>query len=211
MSPDSDRVAPGFVLLCSDAAFSRAVMHELARSSFLPEFVVLPEYAPAARAEGESLLQTGPRRDLPAWFDSLELLYAPEQRQLDCARSIAARSPRFMLVACWPYLLHPEMISAVSDAALNLHPSLLPAYRGADPIGAQLDHGDFRFGITLHEINQDFDRGDIIAQRELPPLSEPPRRQQLERQCAAIGVEMFIQALLDYPAWRRQPQPLDTV
>ena len=208
MIPELQPIARSFVLLCSDADFSRAVMRALARRSFFPRLVVLPEFAPApaAHAASSHLLESRTRRNFPPDYDRIEFVYAPASQQADFAVLLQKRGFDFILVACWPYLLQKPVLAAVDCAALNLHPSLLPAYRGADPIGAQLEAGDFNFGITLHELDSRFDHGDIIAQRALPPRGVPFTRTGVGNQCAEIGVELFITAVQTYPEWRRRTQ-----
>ena len=207
MNPETGS-AGYWVLLCSDAGFSRAVMRELARRRCMPQLVILPEYPPASVAGSKShkLLEIEAARNFPAEFEQVEFDYAPASLQADCAVSLRGRGLGFMLVACWPYLLGDAMLAAVDKAALNLHPSLLPAWRGADPLGAQLEAGDTDFGVTLHLLDSRFDRGDIVAQSALPAPPAIPSRAELERQCAQIGVDMFVEALRQYPAWRPRPQ-----
>ena len=206
MTPESRPAAPGFVLLCSDADFSRAVMRALARRDFFPRLVALPEFPPAPTGP-QHLFEPGRRRNFPPDYDSIEFDYAPAAQQAGFAARLQTRAFDFLLVACWPYLLQNPILDAVECAALNLHPSLLPAYRGADPIGAQFEAGDFNFGVTLHELDSRFDHGDIIARQALPPAGGAPTRAELEEQCAIYGVELFIEAVHTYPDWRRLRQP----
>lgn len=214
MIPDT---APfSFALLCSAADLSRAVMQALERRHYLPRLILLPEYEPARprRGASEPIHVAAPRLDFPGWVEDIEIVYTPAALQRQGADRIRQRSIEFMLVACWPYLIAEALRGAATRAALNLHPSLLPAYRGPDPLGAQLAQGDSRFGVTLHELNQHFDQGDIIAQRALGDVGNVPARRQLERQCAQLGVDLFIDALARYPNWQRRAQPhqaFDTV
>lgn len=209
MSPESKPAARSFVLLCSDANFSRAVMRALARRRMLPQLVALPEFAPApnARARSSHLLEPRATRNFPPEYDNIEFVYVPASQQKAWAARLRQREFDFILVACWPYLLQSAVLDAVECAALNLHPSLLPAYRGADPIGAQLEAGDSDFGVTLHLLDCRFDHGDIIAQQVLPPADAAPARARLEQQCAESGADLFVNAVQTWPEWRRRHQP----
>ncbi len=180
----------------------------LARRDFPPRLIVVPEFAPAQPSTRRALplLETRPGRSFPPPFDSIEIAYAPAARQESCARMLRGRGYDFMLVACWPYLLGQALRESVAGAALNLHPSLLPAYRGADPIGDQFEARDYRFGVTLHELDAGFDTGDIVAQQALPAMDATPSRAEVERRCAEIGAGLFMQALATYPDWRRRAQ-----
>ncbi len=112
-----------------------------------------------------------------------------------------------MLVACWPYLIDSSVIDSLDGAALNLHPSLLPAFRGPDPIGEQLNSDDRRFGVSLHRLSNSFDRGDLVAQAEIQLAKKSPDREMVEQDCAKGGVQLFISLLDKDPAsWPCWPQ-----
>ncbi len=129
-----------------------------------------------------------------------------EQAELELSRHLAAFDADFLLVACWPELIDASSIAAVRCAALNLHPSLLPAYRGPNPINAQLQAGDHRFGVSLHLLSPQFDRGDILAQAVLPNLDRVEAA-MVESTAGVVGARLFVEALRTYPDWRLRPQP----
>ena len=171
--------------------------------------LVLPEYPPAARpgAQPVELDAHRPQSRLQQLAGEIPLAYAPELLQQSCARLIRQRSIDFLLVACWPYLIGPAILASVGKAALNLHPSLLPAYRGADPVGRQIELGERRLGVSLHLLSQRFDAGDIVARASLPSLGDNPDRETIEREAARLGAGLFIDALKGYDAgWQLQPQ-----
>ena len=99
------------------------------------------------------------------------------------------------------------MIESVDRLALNMHPSMLPAYRGADPIGRQIACGEPRPGVSLHLLSQRFDAGDILAQSTLGLSAAGAGREALEYRCAKIGCDLFVEVLDGYDSsWRPIPQ-----
>jgi methionyl-tRNA formyltransferase len=75
-------------------------------------------------------------------------------------------APDLIWITDYRYLL-PEAILALAPlGAVNLHPSLLPKYRGRAPVNWGILHGETRFGLTAHFVDAGMDTGDIIAQRE---------------------------------------------
>lgn len=202
MKPDA---GARFALLASGAAFSREVLRRLLARGCPPAMLVLPEYPPAA-VDTRPLLESTAARDYLQLGPGIEIAYAPRARQHEFAELVRRRGIDFLLLACWPYLLTPSLIDSPAAATLNLHPSLLPAHRGADPLGQQLAAGDYKFGVSLHLLDQRFDHGDIVAQAALPALPEIPDRADLERECARIGVDLFIEAIASYPHWRPRAQ-----
>jgi len=203
MNPDPALPCADFVILSSGANFSCEVLEALLQKNHPPQLLVLPEYPPANRlASANRLAIATPQRRLLSLAQNIEIAYAPAPRQHDLAQLVEARKLDFLLVACWPYLLESRLIESPRKAALNLHPSLLPEYRGANPLAQQLAAGSTRFGVTLHRLDQRFDHGDIIAQAEVAASGSARQQPNLERACAARGVELFIEAAAVYPNWR---------
>ncbi len=69
-----------------------------------------------------------------------------------------------LVVACFPQRLPQSLLNRAGIAALNIHPSWLPAYRGPAPIFWQLRDGMREIGVTLHHMTSRIDAGDIVAQ-----------------------------------------------
>jgi len=204
MNPDPEFSGTSFAFLSSGANFSCEVLQALLQKDYPPKLLVLPEYAPARSSTetDDRLITTVPQRRLLTLARGIEVAYAPAPRQTDCARLVERREIDFLLVACWPYLIETRLLASAGRAALNLHPSLLPKYRGPDPLEQQLTAGESIFGITLHLLDQRFDHGDIIAQAELSGPVVPRQRSILERHCAGRGAELFVEAVACYPGWK---------
>jgi methionyl-tRNA formyltransferase len=214
MEIDAPRRESHFALFLNGSNFACEVLQALQQSNVCPTLLVLPEYPPAMRkttkagAAGEMLTQTLPRSRLLQLADTIEIAYAPRAQQVQCAHLLRQHRIEFILVACWPYLIDRLLLESATKAAVNLHPSLLPAYRGPDPIGAQLSCAEPHTGVSLHLLNSQFDRGDIVAQAELEPGPTDCDRACLEHRCAVLGSELFIGALNGYDAgWNLVPQP----
>ena len=209
MTADTTQSTSRFALFSNGSNFACEVLQSLQHQGFGPALLVLPEYSPATVAVPTTLMQSQctAQRRLLRLAGNIEIAYAPSALQAQCARLLQQRSIEFMLVACWPYLIDQQIVNGVTRAALNLHPSLLPSYRGADPIGEQLNSTDVIFGVSLHLLNPHFDQGDIVAQAELPVPQEPYQRDGVEQACAQLGSRLFIDALNGYDAgWQTTPQ-----
>jgi methionyl-tRNA formyltransferase len=78
--------------------------------------------------------------------------------------------PDVIVVACLPLVLPAALLDLPARGCLNLHPSLLPAYRGPAPLFWQLRMGEHPLGVTIHHMTERVDAGDILAQApvELP-------------------------------------------
>lgn len=84
------------------------------------------------------------------------------------ARVLSDASPDVAAVVAWGGLLNSRSIGAPQVAALNVHGSLLPRYRGAAPIERALMAGETVTGVTVMYMAVELDAGDILAQQEVP-------------------------------------------
>lgn len=98
------------------------------------------------------------------------------------------------IVSCFPHRLQADLLQVPRLGCYNLHPSMLPRYRGPAPLFWQFRHGESETGVTLYEMDQHIDTGDIFAQERVP-MSHGVTEAELSRQCASQGVEL-IQSLL---------------
>jgi UDP-4-amino-4-deoxy-L-arabinose formyltransferase/UDP-glucuronic acid dehydrogenase (UDP-4-keto-hexauronic acid decarboxylating) len=78
--------------------------------------------------------------------------------------ALSALAPDIVLSVWFRRLLGAELLALPRVAALNLHGSLLPAYRGRAPLNWVLVNGERRTGVTLHHMTAEADAGDIVAQ-----------------------------------------------
>ena len=76
----------------------------------------------------------------------------------------------YVILAGWMRILSSKFIQAFPDKIINIHPSLLPKYKGLDPIKRALDNGDEVTGCTVHMVTEELDSGRILMQEEVDIL-----------------------------------------
>lgn len=90
-----------------------------------------------------------------------------------------------------------ETLASAKHGGLNVHPSLLPKWRGADPVPWAILAGDHQTGVTVVTLSDTFDQGLIIAQKKIPitphDTSDPLRTKLFE-----IGADVLAEHLSDY-------------
>jgi len=74
---------------------------------------------------------------------------------------------QFLVTSAFPILIPNKILSKAKCLALNVHPSLLPRWRGPDPIRNAIISGDKYIGVSIHKMTDFFDKGEIIAQKKL--------------------------------------------
>lgn len=112
----------------------------------------------------------------------------------------------FVVVAYGQYI--PQSVLALPvHGAINLHPSLLPKYRGSSPIQWALANGDTETGVTILYVSEKMDAGDIILQSNVP-IHPDHTSETLEPVLAEAGAALLMEAVEQIRAGtvRRQPQ-----
>ncbi|MEW6102742.1 MAG: methionyl-tRNA formyltransferase [bacterium] len=113
--------------------------------------------------------------------------------QTDDIFSIVSQiSPELIVVVAYGKILPKEIISRYK--AINLHPSLLPKYRGASPIAWALINEEKKTGITIFWLDETMDGGDIILQKETDILPNDDY-ESLAGRLSDMGGEMLVDAI----------------
>jgi len=81
--------------------------------------------------------------------------------------AIKKHQPDIILVSCYARKIPNEIIELAKTGCFNVHPSLLPRYRGPTPLFWQFKKGEEKFGVTIHRVTEEFDQGNIIAQQTI--------------------------------------------
>ncbi|KAI8578429.1 hypothetical protein K450DRAFT_246755 [Umbelopsis ramanniana AG] len=103
------------------------------------------------------------------------------------------------VVVSFGYFVTPNVLKTLPLGAVNVHPSLLPAYRGASPLQYTIMNRDKVGGITVQELDEKaFDAGRILAQEEIDLSTEPPKSyNDLRDRLSSIGVRLLVETIRD--------------
>jgi methionyl-tRNA formyltransferase len=129
--------------------------------------------------------------DLPLWQTSS--LRGPEVEE-----RLAEVNADGMALAAFAALVPNNILELTPGGILNVHPSVLPRWRGAAPIQAALLAGDSGTGVSIIRLVQAMDAGPILLQ-ELVPIAPEDDYLTLEPRLAAIGARLLISALRNRP------------
>ena len=100
------------------------------------------------------------------------------------------------LICCAGFMriLSPEFVHKWPDRILNIHPSLLPKYKGLNTHRRALEANDKVHGCTVHYVNQELDGGDVILRREIP-ISPNDTEDSLANKVLELEHPLYIKAL----------------
>jgi len=107
--------------------------------------------------------------------------------------------PQLLVVAAFGRIFRKEFLDIFPAGGINLHPSLLPRYRGPSPISAAILAGDVETGITVQRLALRFDTGDILGQRAVV-LDGSETTGTLTASLAELGAELLAKVLASFAA-----------
>jgi len=122
-------------------------------------------------------------------------------------KTLNAIRPDLNVVVAYGQIIPKSIIYLPTFNSVNLHFSLLPAYRGAAPVQWAILRGEERTGVTIFELDEQMDEGPILAQREVPIL-DGENAQQLTRRLADIGADLMLKTIAEIH--RLEPRSQDS-
>lgn len=107
---------------------------------------------------------------------------------------IAKLKPDIILLADFGQIIPEEILKLPKIGAFNLHPSLLPKYRGSTPIQTAILNGEKETGVSLIRMSKEIDKGKIIAQKTIK-IQGDENSYSLEIRLANLSLKMMLEAL----------------
>jgi methionyl-tRNA formyltransferase len=181
------------------SAFAAAVLERLAASEHRPSLVITRPDRPAGRGRK---LAAPPIVEAARAMD-LEVLQ-PESVNDDATRErIAAERPDVVCVCAFGALIKPPLLTDFD--LLNVHPSLLPRWRGAAPIERAIMAGDAETGVSIMRVTEGLDSGPVCLQAA-EPIRANDTYGSLAPRLQDMGGALLLRALDDRPPFTEQDE-----
>jgi len=119
---------------------------------------------------------------------------------------LKALAPEMLILADYGYILSPKILNVPSIMSIGLHPSLLPAYRGAAPVQWVLINGESYTGITTFIMDPRIDNGNMLMQEQVEILPSETHG-ELEGRLAKIGACLMLETINRFRELLPIPQP----
>jgi methionyl-tRNA formyltransferase len=168
--------------------FAATVLQRLAASPHAPALVVTP---PDSRQGRGRKVSPPPVAEL-AKERGMELLQAASVNEEDALARIRAAEPEAILVCAFGQLIKEPLLSLTEF--LNVHPSLLPRWRGAAPIERAIMARDPKTGVCVMRLTAGLDSGPVALRAEVE-LGEDEDYGELAPRLAALGGDLLVEAL----------------
>jgi methionyl-tRNA formyltransferase len=138
----------------------------------------------------------------------LPVLQPEKVRNQDFLDTVRTLAPDLVVVAAFGQILPGEIIYGPREGCINIHPSLLPKYRGAAPIHRALIRGEETTGVTIMRMDEGVDSGDILLQQETLIGPEETFGELYDR-LANMGADLLLIALAMLRSGTLLPRPQD--
>ena len=176
---------------------SIVTLQKLYENGFVPGLIISNPDKP----QGRNLEVASPRTALWAKEHNIPLIQ-PEKLKKEEIRNIFD----FFVVVSYGKIIPKEILDLPKYGTINIHPSLLPKYRGPSPIVAPILNGDSYTGVTIIKIDEEMDHGPILAQEKIS-LSGNEFIQDLEKSLAELGGKLLVKILLKFTKGRIKEIP----
>jgi methionyl-tRNA formyltransferase len=177
-----------------------------------PIQALLPENAAVLEYDSHALPVISPfvQRSIlhTAWEKGISLFAVRNLADRETAGTLSMVRADVACVACFPRRIPASLLHVPRRGFLNVHPSLLPEYRGPAPIFWQLHEGATRTGVTVHWMDAEFDTGPVADQRSVPladGITETDATGLMARAGARLLVEVLDHVAAGEIPYRKQP------
>jgi len=138
----------------------------------------------------------------------LPVLQPATLKTADAQQVIAALEAEVMVVAAYGLILPQAVLQLPRHGCLNIHASLLPRWRGAAPIQRAILAGDAETGITIMQMDEGLDTGDMLLKRACT-IAADDTAETLHAKLADLGAQAITEALQDLERGELHPEPQD--
>ena len=127
----------------------------------------------------------------------------------NCKLKIENLQPDLAVVVAYGQIIPQEILDIPKHGFINIHPSLLPKYRGSSPIQAAILNDDKETGVSIIQLDEKMDHGDVVASVRLKTEDIRLGYQELSEKLSNIGAKLLIKTLPDYLSGKVKAKPQD--
>ncbi len=184
--------------------FSAITLDELKHAGFLPSLIVSAPDKP----KGRHLVLT--ESEVSTW-GKREGISVVTPTKIDEAfmAELGKTTYDLFIVAAYGKILPQTLLDMPKHGTLNVHPSLLPKFRGSSPIESAILSMEKETGVTIMLLDAQMDHGPLLAQKVIPALPWPPKGTVLTELLAHEGGKLLAECLLPWTAGTLKATPQD--
>ncbi len=178
------------------------VLEKLVQTKYKPGLIITTPDVQQGRGQK---LQESPVKTL-ASVHGIDVLEPEDLENPEFVKSFKNFAPGVAILVAYGKIIPQEVLNIPRLGFLNIHPSLLPKYRGPSPIYEVILAGDKRTGVTIIKLDPELDHGPILAQKELE-IENADTHQSIMEKTAILGGDLLIEILPGYLDRSIKPKP----
>ena len=140
--------------------------------------------------------------------EKLGITVSQPKDKREIIEELKKHQPDICVLVAYGQIISPEALLIPKFGFVNVHPSLLPKYRGASPIQTAILNGDNQTGISIIQLTRKVDAGPIVAQEAID-IKPTDTAETLHNSLSQLGAKLLIKILPDYLAGNMRPKPQD--
>jgi len=172
----------------------------------LSQYQVVAVYTQPDKMAGRGRSLVPPPLKRAALSRELPVMQPPSLRGAEMAAQLASFHPDVIVVAAFGQILPQSVLDIPVHGCINIHPSLLPKFRGVSPVPAAILSGDEFTGVSIMLMDRGLDTGPVLSRAQIP-ISAQDTTGSLLAKLSLIGAHLLLEVL---PCWSRgelTPQP----
>lgn len=130
-------------------------------------------------------------------FELVKSFRNPKQLNNKAIEQLKSLNSDLFVVASYGVIFSTDFLNIPKYGILNIHPSLLPKYRGPTPVQTAILNGDKKTGVTIIKIDEKIDHGPILAQKEIE-IAEDETSESLLKQTFELGAKILPDVISNY-------------
>ncbi len=179
-------------------------LEALIQSDMTPVAVITQPDKPSGR---KGALEQSPIKQC-AVKNGISVMQPDSVNTPDVVEKIRALHPDLIVVVAFGQIISQDILDIPRFKCINVHPSLLPKYRGPSPRQAPILNGDAQTGVTIMLMDEKMDHGPILSQATVP-LDARETYETLCTKTIAVGVPLFIKTINEWVEEKITPQGQD--
>lgn len=180
------------IIFIGTPEFGAIILKELIRGKLKPVLIITAPDKPVGRK------QTITPPPVKVLAKKYKIPILQPEKILNAESEIKKLKPDLIVVAGYGKIIPKQILDIPKYGSLNIHPSLLPKYRGASPVQFAILNGDEETGVTIILITEKLDQGPILASLEYLIKDSEVTYQKLEKELANWGAQLLIETI---PKW----------
>lgn len=178
------------IIYCGTPEFSVAFLEALIAAGYIPVAVISQPDKPQGR---KHIIEPTPVKKCVE-TRGIPVLQPTDINATEILEKIRTLQSDLMIVVAFGQILKTDTLSLPRLGCINVHPSLLPKYRGAAPLQEAILHGDTETGVSIIQMDTKMDHGPILAQEKLL-LSSNETLPSLRKKTTALGTELLLRVI----------------